>query len=430
MVLGLISDTYEGVMTTTAVSTTQAPAKDLTVMADDNISFEYSYLPVKDLQVVTEKDKKTGKNRVKHLLVQDEPIPASNRFWNSLFSRYGFNSAFFKYFDYTEVFNRISDKSANDRMRLCIERGSKGNRLLAVSNPSKPLVSYDELFELVGRYGGENVTYANGLVESTHTPRSGSGSAQIGGDAFQSRFVLSTPVDGYGLPNVYLSLLRMVCSNGLVAMSRAFRSSLALGKGNDDISPAIVRVLESFGNEEGYAALRDRVESAQSSWASVHESMDLLSLLLKGHAARGIDDFGGRQMKGTNLAKWLSASEKSAPVLGDSAVLGAPVFRAFDAMTGGPTNLYGVANIDALSAKRQRTLPVRCTVYDLVNFATEVATHYANPSTARSLQGWVGGMISGEYDMENTRERFVDFKDFHVDASLKSGVTGSDPANN
>jgi hypothetical protein len=418
-------------MTTVAVSTNQAPTKDLTVLADDNISFEYSYLPVKDLQVVTEKDKKTGKNRVKHLLVQDEEIPASNRFWNSLFSRYGFNSAFFKYFDYTEVFNRISEKSANDRMRLCIERGSKGNRLLACSNPSKPLVSYDELFELVGRYGGENVTYANGLVESTHTPRSGAGSAEIGGDAFQSRFVLSTPVDGYGLPNVYLSLLRMICSNGMVAMSRAFRSSLALGKGNDDISPAIVRVLESFGNDEGYAALRDRVESAQSSWASVHESMDLLSLLLKGHASRGIDDFGGRQMKGTNLAKWLGASERSAaPALGDSAVLGAPVFRAFDAMTGGPTNLYGVANIDALSAKRQRTLPVRCTVYDLVNFATEVATHYSNPSTSRLLQGWVGGLISGEYDMENTRERFVDFKDFHVDATLKSGMTGSDPENN
>jgi hypothetical protein len=69
-------------------------------------------------------------------------------------------------------------------------------------------------------------------------------------------------------------------------------------------------------------------------------------------------------------------------------------------------------------------------VYDLVNFATEVATHYANPSTSRLLQAWVGGLISGEFDMESTKDRFAEFKDFHIDATLKSGVTGSEPSAN
>lgn len=48
-------------------------------------------------------------------------------------------------------------------------------------------------------------------------------------------------------------------------------------------------------------------------------------------------------------------------------------------MTGDTSRLYGLANLDALSAKRQRTLPVRCKVYelckvyDLLNFAPATA---------------------------------------------------------
>src|SRR5690242_21369888 len=48
------------------------------------------------------------------------------------------------------------------------------------------------------------------------------------------------------------------------------------------------------------------------------------------------------------------------------------------------------SNLDALSAKRQRTLPARCKVYDLLNFASEVATHHATPAGERGLQGFVG----------------------------------------
>ena len=104
-----------------------------------------------------------------------------------------------------------------------------------------------------------------------------------------------------------------------------------------------------------------------------------------------------------------------------------PITRSFEGMTGSPTLLYGLANPDALSTKRQRTLPVNCTVYDALNFATEVATHHADPSAARQLQAWVGETISGEYDMEGTRDKFTEFKDFHLTAKLGAGVTGTIP---
>lgn len=408
---------------------TTATMGGVDVMANDNIGFDYTFVPISDLQVQTAEDPKTGKRKVVNVLVQDEPIPPTNRFWTSLFARYGFNSAFFKYFDYTEVFNRISDRESNDRMRICIERGDKGSRLLAVSNPGKPLVSFDELQDLLGRYGGQGVTYADGLIESNHQPRNSGGNIDIGGDLFENRFVLSCPIDGYGAPNVYLSMLRQICTNGVIGYAKVFRSSLALGKAEDDVAPSLVRVLEGFGNDEGYAALRQRIEASQKSWASVYEATMLSKLIIKLHTGRDVDDLGGKAIpKGTSIAKWYEKGRDNFAPIGDEedAVRQAPIFRAYDAMTGNPTQLYGIANVDALSAKRQRTLPVRCTMYDMINFATEVATHYAQPGAARSLQAWVGTTISGEYDMENTRDRFTEFKDFHINAKLSGGLTGSE----
>lgn len=95
-------------------------------------------------------------------------------------------------------------------------------------------------------------------------------------------------------------------------------------------------------------------------------------------------------------------------------------------MTGDPAEAYGLANLDALSFKRQRTLPVKCTVYDAINFTTEVATHYARPEGARRLNALVGTTISEEYDMEGTKDRFGEFADFLVESKMASGMTGSE----
>src|SRR5260221_348195 len=78
----------------------------------------------------------------------------------------------------------------------------------------------------------------------------------------ESGSIIDTPIDGFGRPSVYLSLLRLVCSNGAVGYSPAFRSELSVGKGDDGVAFALTRVLDGFNNEDGYAALRQRFESA------------------------------------------------------------------------------------------------------------------------------------------------------------------------
>jgi hypothetical protein len=208
--------------------------------------FDYTDSSVGDLAVQTTTDLKNGRRSASAVLVNDEPIRPTERFWTSMYARYCLNKSFFKYFRHDEVFSRIAEVEAQDRMRLCIERDDETgeSRLLAVSNPARPIVHHDELMQTLISYEGSDVRYCDGVVESSHVPRAGANSFEISGDAFANRFVMSTPIDGYGLPNIYLSLLREICSNGMVGYAKTFRSTLALGRANDDVIYSVIRTLD------------------------------------------------------------------------------------------------------------------------------------------------------------------------------------------
>jgi hypothetical protein len=332
------------------------------------------------------------------LLLNGRPVRTGHRFWHSLQMRFAFTANIFKYFAPAEVFRRISERAADDRVRWVLEHdGSTADpKLLAVSNPKAGVIEHDELGGLLRRHRARSVAYHDGVVRSTHAPRHAS-PFTISGDGFEAQYVIETPVDGFGKPNVYLALLRQICSNGAVAMTPAFRSELNVGRGGATATFALVRALEGFNNEEGFVALRQRFEASTKSWASVYEATRL------GRALVGM--VGGRE---------LPAKVKG----GDGASeAGGSVLSAYHRLTGDLTGIYGLANMDALSAKRQRTLPTGCRVYDLLNFASELATHHATPAGGRRLQAFIGELVSCEYDLENTVEQFADWRDFFLPGS-------------
>jgi hypothetical protein len=359
--------------------------------------FDYGIANIRDLKVRSEKNKK-GETVVREVHIDGEPYQTSNRFWNSLHVRFGFTSNIFRYFQHEEVFRRIGDTVADGTFRYCAETPAKGkSRLLAVTTPGAPIMRHDELVDLLGRYESEEIRYHNGVVTSRHAPRAAD-AFSIAGDNFQNKFVLDTPIDGYGRPQVYLSMVRQICSNGAIGYSPAFRSELNVGKAGAGVEYALVRVLDGFNNEEGYVAMRQRFESATRSWASVHEVNGLYRTLI------------GVQQKG-------DLTKGALPIGGDGAAeVGSdvPWQRSFRRMSGDLTEIYGLANLDTLTVKRQRTLPAACKVYDLLNFATEIGTHHATVPGNRALQSYVGTLISGEYDLEGTADHFGDWRDFFI----------------
>jgi hypothetical protein len=360
--------------------------------------FEYGVTRIKDLQVKTRTNEQ-GKILVESLELDGRRVQPSSRFWTSLHVRFGFTANIFRYFSHAEVFERISQVAPDDKIRWCLEGADEGpSTLLAVTSPTAASITYDGLMELLDKYGTQTTRYRNGVVASEHSPRLNP-IFQVGGDGFQNKFILDTPIDGYGRPSVYLSMLRLICSNGMVGYTPAFRSELSIGKGENGVSFVLERVLDGFNNEDGYAALRQRFESATRSWASVHEANQLYKTLTRLHAHGEVP----------GQAVVSAAGGDGARLCEDS-----PLFSSFHRMTGDLSRIYGLANVNTLSAKRQRTLPTACKVYDLLNFASEVATHHAGELGNRMMQAYLGELISGEFDLEGTVDQFSDWRDFFI----------------
>ena len=345
----------------------------------ENLKFELKTCDVREFRIRYERDERSNV-LIRSLQLAGEDLKPTARFWRSFFQRFRISENVFRYFEPPEVFNRISSRAENQRIQFTIERRNGTQpQLLAATTPGRPIIPFDEISKLVADYDGKDVRYSKGQIISTHMPRSGGCRFSIGGDEFEHRFLMETPIDGFGHPKIHLSMLRLVCTNGMVGYSKAFRSDISLGK---DVRHSLVRALESYDNGEGYAALRQRFESAQNSWASIRECLELYQALSRVRLEDG---------------------RKPIKLLED-----------FRQMTGNLHMLYGLANLDAISTKRQRILPAKCRVYDLLNFASEVGTHYASTEGNRVMQAFVGGLISDEYDMEGTAETTEQFSDFFI----------------
>jgi hypothetical protein len=304
----------------------------------------------------------------------------SHRFWKSIFRRYRFSASTFRYFHPQEVFRRVCEVSKKDTLRVMVEVRRKGTPVvLGVSRPDHPLVTEEEVRELAVSHGATEARYHDGLVTCTFTPRSGEKALAIGGDDFANRFTLDVPVDGFGNAQIYLSLVRLLCSNGLVGYHRAFCSEVPASR---NPRHTLRRAVECFDHSDGFAAIRERFLSAQTSWASVREANAVYRQITKMRA--------------------IEAQRKS-EALGD-----------LDRLTGKIQEFYGLTNVDTLPIRRQRLLPVKCRVYDLLNFAGEVATHVARSEDSRPLQAWIGSTLSEEFDLEGTAGVAPEFADLFL----------------
>jgi hypothetical protein len=376
----------------------------------------YHEAPVNQFRVTST----TDKGEVSRMEINGQPVVPTERFWTSLcsnFSTVGLSKKLFGMFSHEEVFDRLSSKFA-DKIQYTLDETKGDAKLLGISKPGKPLAKYDDVMGLLERFDAQDVTFKDGkasgnsgIVQSWHTPPRME-SFDIGGDGFMPKFVMETPIDGFGKPLIYLSLLRQICTNGMIGYARAFRSELALGNG-DDTMHSLERALDSYSNEEGYMALRQRMDSATNSWASIGETSKVLHAMTRTPFSQ--------QGKGSSHINELGelSSLKGFHGVGDDGAYTADgltmkLHKAFAATTGDLCHIYGIAHLDAISKRKMQALPARCTVYELMNFATELATHYCKPSDARQLHAICGTMLGGEFDLEGSRDECRTFADWHI----------------
>ena len=79
------------------------------------------------------------------------------------------------------------------------------------------------------------------------------------------------------------------------------------------------------------------------------------------------------------------------------------VLEQIKEVTGDPCFHYSVESPRSLNVKKRSLLPVQCSVLDLVNMATELATHHQellDVNGQSSLMAHVNRLLASEYDLE------------------------------
>lgn len=364
------------------------------------INFTYGIAKMKEIQVISDKE---GKAKQINFPGGATGKP-TKRMWASWQKRFHLKTDMFKLFTHSEVFERISKHYPNDKIRYAIEEttDAAGNkfppRVSGMSDPHKtPIVKLNDLLTILDETDNKDtgegvVSYSNGIIRSRHIPRDNP-SFTIHGDLFENRFYVDTPIDGVGKPMAYVGLLREICTNGVIGYAPSFRSEITMGKKNDSVEFALRRMLSTFNNPEGFDGIRNMFEQSAKAFASVNEAVKLQKAVLKVHGSGNLKKEAGKLIINSS-----SSDEKIE--MGET-----PIMRKFMELTGGMNKLYATANIDTIPLKKQRLLPAgNCRVYDLLNFASEVATKFCLPAGARILHAWVGKTISQDFDLHGSGE--------------------------
>ena len=270
----------------------------------------------------------------------------------------GQSKSVFDLFTPDEVLDRVVARKEKGRYRVQFVETLNGMlKTVAVVNPDKISISHEDIVaNLAGNTDLMNIAYDDGTITSLHDPVQGN-DFTVGSDAMMSRFVVSTPIDSYGNVNSYMAIIRLICINLNIWYNSAFKTSLKLG--DKEQGKAFGRFVSTLNNEEGFAAINNRMEAARTTAASIAEISEVRNAMAQAAA--------------------------------DSGSLGFEFMDAFRSMIRGGdqarslNETYGVANFSELPVKTLQRLQSKCSVYDLMNFATEFGTHHIATEKARRI---------------------------------------------
>lgn len=397
-------------------------------LLNDGLAFEEHYVNLQDVEIVRTTDFKSERGagskanlRAIKVCFDGKEFYPSDRFWLSFCAKVGVAPSIFNLFEHDEVFERVTrENKFSTSGNVRIVEDVKNRTCLAMTDPSKAVADWKGVLDLIDAKGGQDLIYQDGIITSLHT-LDAELPVKVGAEDFNQRISVMTPIDGYGLPAVYLALLRQVCSNGMVAMSKAFKTSVKVGrrrgkKGNggadDTVEFALERMFDSFSNDEGFDALIKRLNAARRSPMSVREFYQVSEKLAK---------LGHKVDKGAD---------------GVSSIRTCPEMRGWYDLAGDLHSRYGLAHLKEMTDKQMSLLETDLTVYEAINYITEVTTHRLNSKISKdntvrtALQGWVGSKLSKSFDLEGLIDEDDALEEFQPLFFGGDGFVRRDPAFN
>ena len=335
--------------------------------------FSTERVSIADL-VPVECDQATGRFKIQF---EDRTYNTTARFITSFARKLKFSNNIFNYFTAEEVFDRVQQRNPDVAFKVTFDR--QDGEILGVVDENKKLLPAEiacNVFASDPRV--QKIQYSKGVWEAEFLL---DGSFSIRNDSEYARKIwVHYPVDGVSMPCVYLSVLRQVCSNGMVAMVPGFRTDIEI---NDESGTHLSRLLRSYNNENGFMALESRLQTAQDTLASVNELLKFENLLT------------------TQISDQASASQLQ---------------TRLEEMAGDPCARYETTSLTNIAMKKRSLLPVACSVNDLFNFCSELTTHHENIiSRVDAFNAALGGMLAQEFDLEEMYHNRQPAKAFHLD---------------
>ena len=312
--------------------------------------------------------------RLRALAINGLEYAPTPRFLKGLALRMRVPLRVFDLFSPLEVIQRAAEVAPDMELRLTVDE-ERREALALIENKGHPIpagavrqVMQDDPRLKEFAYGDGVIKGMFDLGETWEIPKD---------SMYRVRVQTTVPVDGLGSPEATLGLMRLVCTNGAIAESSQFRTKMEV---KDNSGEHFRRLLQSFGNPQGVEMLHERLLAAIGTRASVGE-------------VHVVEDFLRRQVRRTEDSMRLR--------------------ECLQDVAGNPCVRYGVTDIGAIGAKRRTLLPVDCSVADLLNFATELASHHADvmkePSAANAL---VGSFYTSGFDLEDMYPNMQDSPPF------------------
>ena len=316
-------------------------------------------------------------SKINGLVIGQSTYKLSDRFYKTLASELGIPFGVFGFFSPFEVMTRAAEKEPLLPLRVTVDI-EQGLALGLTQNKGVPMpVKYIENVLHEDRRLQE-IEYGNGML-----------SAMLDLDdpwdvpndsTYHVRVRCRVPVDGVGMPDMSLATWRQVCSNGAVAEAPLFRTKMEI---KDNSGEHFRRLLASFSNPSGVEMLQERMYAAAGTKASVGEVV-----LLEGLIRRSVANTRNQMLLRERL----------------------------NMIAENPCVRYGVTDLTNIGMKKRPLLPVGCSVADLLNFASELATHHANLLKADStLHSFSGTVLSKGFDLEDLYPHAARTSNFYLD---------------
>ena len=292
----------------------------------------------------------------------DREYRFSKRFFSSFARKMKFSTNVFNYFSPQEFLSRVAERHPDLHFQVTFDDHT--GQVLGVVDPDKKLLPAHLACKVIAADPRTSrIAYRDGvweaemmLDEKFTVPRAGD---------YYRKLQLNYPVDGVGMPSIYLATVRVMCSNGAVAVSSAFRTDIEV---NDESGTHLGKHIKSLSNDYGFSVMGERQIAAQNTVASVNELLNIDALI-----AANVGD--------------KSAYRKIHDRLND--IAGDPCYR------------YGVTSLQSISRKKQSLLPVECSVNDLLNVCSELTTHYGELlHRPQAFHEKTGQMLAQEFDLE------------------------------